>query len=47
MTTLAIILVLIAFGIVGYVIGAAAGLPPIEEEDEHCTMVETKKDLMK
>jgi len=33
---------LLIFGVIGYIYGAAAGLPPIEEEDEHCKMVETK-----
>jgi len=36
---------LLIFGAIGYIVGAASGLPPIEEE--HCKMVETKKELMK
>jgi len=47
MTTLAIGIIILAFGVIGYIVGAAAGLPPIEEEDEHITQIETKKELMK
>jgi len=38
---------LLIFGAIGYIVGAAAGLPPIEDEDEHAQQIETKKELMK
>jgi len=38
---------LLIFGVIGYIYGAAAGLPPIEDEDEHCTQIETRKGYRK